>query len=186
MTGSGQWFLNRLRRAADPGSCTARSLAALRFDKWRRDLRQAWGTLPQVRCRSTITTFRPGSRVSSSPWERAYPESGLGVAVTSLQQIGRVCVLLAFVAATPAATFGQDSVRARSLAYGSPFAGVPVLNAPFSADADIVFTRMLDDGTRIEQRAKARYYRDSAGRIRAEWRKPNWSMNAGNRRSFRS
>jgi hypothetical protein len=98
--------------------------------------------------------------------------------VTSLQQIGRMCVLLGFVAATPAATFGQDSVRARSLASGSPFAGVPVLNAPFSADAIVVFKRTLDDGTVIEQHAKARYAasalllirQDQAG-TRLQWRR---------------
>jgi hypothetical protein len=27
----------------------------------------------------------------------------------------------------------------------------------------------LDDGSRTEQHAEARYYRDSAGRVRAEW-----------------
>ena len=88
--------------------------------------------------------------------------------MTSVQQIGRVCLFLGFAAAIPAAGLGQDSIRARSLAYGSPF-GAPVLNAPFSADATIIFTRTLDDGTPIEQRAKARYYRDAAGHVRAEW-----------------
>jgi hypothetical protein len=44
-----------------------------------------------------------------------------------------------------------------------------VINAPFSADATFIFTRLLDDGRPIVQRAKARYYRDSAGRVRAEW-----------------
>jgi hypothetical protein len=91
--------------------------------------------------------------------------------VTSLQQVGRVCLVLGFAAAIPTATFsqGQDSIRARSLAVGSPFAGAPVLNAPFSADATVIFTRTPHGGTPIEQRARARYYRDSAGHVRAEW-----------------
>jgi hypothetical protein len=91
--------------------------------------------------------------------------------VTSLQQVGRVCLVLGFTAAIPTATFGQgqDSIGARSLVYGGPSAGAPVLNAPFSADATLIFTRTLDDGSPTEQHAKARYYRDSAGRVRAEW-----------------
>jgi hypothetical protein len=88
--------------------------------------------------------------------------------VTSIQRIGRVSLFLGFVAATSTASFGQDSIRARSLSYGSPF-GAPVLNAAFSAEATLIFTRRLDDGTLIEQRAKALYYRDSAGHVRAEW-----------------
>ncbi len=90
--------------------------------------------------------------------------------MTSLQRIGRVSLFLGFVAAMSTASFGQDrdAIWARVLAYGSPF-GAPVLNAPFSADATFVYARTLDDGTRTEQRAAAKYYRDSAGRVRAEW-----------------
>ena len=87
----------------------------------------------------------------------------------SIHQTGRLCLFLGFAAAISTTASGQDSIRARSLAYGSPFAGAPVLNAPFSADATIKFTRTLDDGTLIERLAKARYYRDSAGHVRAEW-----------------
>lgn len=87
----------------------------------------------------------------------------------SIQPIGRVGLILGFAAAISTATFGQDSTRARWRTYGSPFAGAPVLSAPFSADATFIFTRTLDDGRPIVQRAKARYYRDSAGRVRAEW-----------------
>ena len=112
-----------------------------------------------------------GHRNRSVAHARLHP-SGLngGVAVTSIQRIGRVSLFFGFVAAISTASFGQsqDSIRARSLAYGSPF-GAPVLNAPFSADATIMFTRTLDDGTVVERRAKARYYRDSAGHVRAEW-----------------
>jgi hypothetical protein len=91
-----------------------------------------------------------------------------GGAVTSVQQIGRVCLFLGFATAISTATFGEDDIRPRPLGLGGPF-GAPVLNAPFSADATFIFTRTLHDGTPIEQRAKARYYRDSAGRVRAEW-----------------
>jgi hypothetical protein len=43
-----------------------------------------------------------------------------------------------------------------------------VPNAPFSADAVTTVTQTLGDGTKIEQRATARWYRDSTGRIRRE------------------
>jgi hypothetical protein len=49
-----------------------------------------------------------------------------------------------------------------------PFSGPVVTNAPFSADAITTVTQVLGDGTRIEQRTTARFYRDSAGRIRRE------------------
>src|SRR5688572_7472252 len=41
-------------------------------------------------------------------------------------------------------------------------------NAPFSADAITTVTQTLGDGTKIEQRTTARWYRDSAGRVRRE------------------
>ncbi|MGH9237506.1 MAG: hypothetical protein ACRD3G_05650 [Vicinamibacterales bacterium] len=43
-----------------------------------------------------------------------------------------------------------------------------VPNAPFSADAVTTVTQTLGDGTKIEQRATAKWYRDSTGRIRRE------------------
>lgn len=89
--------------------------------------------------------------------------------MTSLPQNGRVCLVLGLTAAISTATFGQNSTRERWRTYGSPFTAAPVLNAPFSADATFIFTRTLDDGRPTVQRAKARYYRDSAGRVRAEW-----------------
>ena len=81
-----------------------------------------------------------------------------------------LAVVGALILAGGSAVYAQhrDAIWARALAYGSPF-GAPVLNAPFSADATIIFTRTLDDGTLIEQRATARYYRDAAGHVRAEW-----------------
>ena len=41
-------------------------------------------------------------------------------------------------------------------------------NSPFSADAVTTVTQTLGDGTKIEQRTTARWYRDSSGRVRRE------------------
>jgi hypothetical protein len=49
-----------------------------------------------------------------------------------------------------------------------PLSGPVVTNAPFSADAITTVTQILSDGTRIEQTTTARFYRDSAGRVRTE------------------
>ena len=80
--------------------------------------------------------------------------------MTSAEQRRRMWLFLCF-AAIPIASFGQAHVPSRFYGVGSPFAVAPVLNAPFSADATFTFTGTLGDGTRIEQRARARYYRDS-------------------------
>lgn len=49
-----------------------------------------------------------------------------------------------------------------------PMTGPVVTNAPYTADAVTTVTQTLGDGTRIEQRVTARFYRDSAGRVRRE------------------
>jgi hypothetical protein len=49
-----------------------------------------------------------------------------------------------------------------------PLSGPVVTNAPFSADAVTTVTQVLSDGTRIEQGTTAKFYRDSAGRVRSE------------------
>ncbi|HET9361710.1 MAG TPA: hypothetical protein VFO58_18285 [Vicinamibacterales bacterium] len=49
-----------------------------------------------------------------------------------------------------------------------PMTGPVVTNAPYTADAVTTVTQILGDGTRIEQRVTARFYRDSAGRVRRE------------------
>jgi hypothetical protein len=49
-----------------------------------------------------------------------------------------------------------------------PMAGPVVRDAPYSADAVTTVTQVLGDGARIEQRTTARFYRDSAGRVRRE------------------
>jgi hypothetical protein len=43
-----------------------------------------------------------------------------------------------------------------------------VTNAPYTADVESTVTQVLADGTRIEQRATGRIYRDAAGRMRRE------------------
>ena len=51
---------------------------------------------------------------------------------------------------------------------GGPLTDAVVPNAPFSADAVTTVTQTLGDGTKIEQRTTAKWYRDSAGRVRRE------------------
>jgi hypothetical protein len=47
-------------------------------------------------------------------------------------------------------------------------AGPVVTGAPFSAEATTTVTETLGDGTRIDQRTTAKFYRDGAGRVRRE------------------
>ena len=49
-----------------------------------------------------------------------------------------------------------------------PLAGPVVSGAPFSADATTSVLQTLGDGTRIEQKSMAKYYRDGSGRVRRE------------------
>src|SRR5688500_3462367 len=51
---------------------------------------------------------------------------------------------------------------------GGALSDAVVPNAPFSADAVTTVTQTLGDGTKIEQRTTAKWYRDSAGRVRRE------------------
>jgi hypothetical protein len=90
-----------------------------------------------------------------------------GGVVTSAQQLRRLCFLC--LAAIPAATLAQEHPPLRFYGVGGPFPAETVLNAPFSADVTYTFTQTLTNGTRNEQRVRARYYRDSAGDVRAEW-----------------
>jgi len=61
-------------------------------------------------------------------------------------------------------TGGPSLVSAGS----DPLGGPVVPNAPYSADAVTRVTQVLGDGTRIEQSVTAKFYRDSAGRVRRE------------------
>jgi len=49
-----------------------------------------------------------------------------------------------------------------------PLAGPVASGAPFSADATTSVVQTLGDGTRIEQKSIAKYYRDGSGRVRRE------------------
>ena len=51
---------------------------------------------------------------------------------------------------------------------GGALTDAVVPNAPFSADAVTTVTQTLGDGTKIEQRTTAKWYRDSSGRVRRE------------------
>ena len=63
---------------------------------------------------------------------------------------------------------GSASSQAPAALPSDPLAGPVVTNAPYSGDAVTTVTQTLGDGTRIEQRTEAKFYRDSAGRIRRE------------------
>jgi hypothetical protein len=49
-----------------------------------------------------------------------------------------------------------------------PMTGPVVTGSPFSADATTTVVQTLGDGTRLEQRATAKFYRDGTGRVRRE------------------
>jgi hypothetical protein len=82
------------------------------------------------------------------------------------------CVLVS--AATDASAQGRrggpavQSPTAVAPLPSDPLTGPVVTNAPYSGDAVTTVTQILGDGTRIEQRTEAKFYRDSAGRIRRE------------------
>jgi hypothetical protein len=65
-------------------------------------------------------------------------------------------------------TGGAAPVTAAANAPEDPFQGPTVTNAPFSADAETTVTQVLSDGTRIEEKTTAKFYRDNAGRLRRE------------------
>jgi hypothetical protein len=82
------------------------------------------------------------------------------------------CVFLAAAAGAAAqgrrGKPGTQPATAIALLPSDPLNGPVVTNAPYSGDAVTTVTQILGDGTRIEQRTEARFYRDSAGRIRRE------------------
>jgi hypothetical protein len=75
-------------------------------------------------------------------------------------------ILLAIVAALAAPANGQRYDT--SIPAGGPFSRVPVLNAPFAAEATTRIREPLPDRTARVHTVTARYYRDSRGRVRAE------------------
>ena len=80
----------------------------------------------------------------------------------------RVCVTLCCAASLAVMPLraAQEDTTGNADTVGSPLALPATFNAPFSADAVITVKQTLRDGTRIDQTATARYYRDSGGRVR--------------------
>jgi hypothetical protein len=78
------------------------------------------------------------------------------------QQISRLLISLCLVPAISTPAFAQRN------AIGGPLTGLPVLGAPFSAEATTTVRQTLGDGGRIERTGTARYYRDREGRVRVE------------------
>jgi hypothetical protein len=80
------------------------------------------------------------------------------------------CCLLAalcLAVAAPLGVLGQGIEPDDEV--GGPLTGrQPVAGAPFSADAITSVRLRLTDGSTLEQKTTARYYRDSAGRVRVE------------------
>lgn len=81
-----------------------------------------------------------------------------------MAMIRRAVSLLAIIAALAAPAKGQDYFAR----LGGPFSRVPVLDAPFSAEATTRVQEMSPDGTAHLHTITARYYRDSQGHVRAE------------------
>ena len=75
--------------------------------------------------------------------------------------ISRTGILLAISAVLAAPANGQQYDR--SVAAGGPFSDVPILNAPFSAEARTTVRQALPDGAVREHTVTARYYRNSQG-----------------------
>jgi hypothetical protein len=89
---------------------------------------------------------------------------------------GAIACLVVLTISVPAGAQDNDRRAVRLQVQGSP----PLLgfvanldekviaNAPFSADATTTVTQTLGDGTKIEQKTTAKWYRDSTGRVRRE------------------
>jgi hypothetical protein len=74
-----------------------------------------------------------------------------------------VCICLAGI---PSSASGQEASPSEPI--GGPLTGPPVLGAPFSAEATTTIIRTLDGRSRQHLTTTARYFRDSAGRVRVE------------------
>jgi len=84
--------------------------------------------------------------------------------MTSIQRLG-LSYLLAGLFGAVAAAAGAQTLD--FLSKETPI-GPLVIGAPYSADGITTLKLKLFDGTRIERKVTARFYRDSAGRIRRE------------------
>jgi hypothetical protein len=90
------------------------------------------------------------------------------LAIDAAAQGRRVGATIVQVAPQPSGRVLVVPVQVDAGVADDPFSGPVVTNAPFSADAITTVTQVLGDGTRLEQRTTARFYRDSAGRVRRE------------------
>ena len=99
--------------------------------------------------------------------------------MTSLRSVASVCIVggLIVLSAQSSAAQGRRSGGAPPTTgqfipfdarKADPMAGPVVTGAPFSADATTTVVQTLGDGTRIEQRSTAKFYRDGMGRVRRE------------------
>jgi hypothetical protein len=70
--------------------------------------------------------------------------------------------------AGPSTATGTGQFRPFVQRNADPMSGPVVSGAPFSADATTIVVQTLGDGTRIEQKSMAKYYRDGKGRVRRE------------------
>src|SRR5262245_27800112 len=101
-----------------------------------------------------------------------------GAAMRAFRAIAYVCgVALVLADAQPASAQGRRSGGPAAASgqftpfdrrNSDPLAGPVVTGAPFSADAATTVVQTLGDGTRIEQKSIAKYYRDGSGRVRRE------------------
>jgi hypothetical protein len=84
--------------------------------------------------------------------------------MTSIQRSGLSCVLACLFGAVPVVGGAQTL---DFLSKDTPI-GPVVIGVPYSGDGITTLKLKLFDGTRIERKVAARFYRDSAGRIRRE------------------
>lgn len=85
---------------------------------------------------------------------------------TTNSHLSRAFGVALFLAVFPGLAGAQDPHAHERQPEGSIFAGTVVEGAPFSADVTVTFA---PSSTLTARRATARYYRDSVGRIRAEY-----------------
>ena len=86
--------------------------------------------------------------------------------MTPVRRVTRLACCLSLAVVVPTATLGRQDASPQDI--GGPFTGPSVPDAPFSAEATTTVRETLHDGTRIDQRSTARYYRDRVGRVRVE------------------
>src|SRR5262245_66086198 len=97
-----------------------------------------------------------------------------GAAMTSLR-VGRTCLIASLVMVSAHSSLAQGrrtggpgtATAGQFTPFGArgadPMAGPLVTGAPFSADATTTVVQTLGDGTRIEQRSTAKFYRERMG-----------------------